>query len=618
MNRIYFHYFIQSLFALMLIYGCKNEKKSASDNQDIQIHCTVNKGSFQLADTVLMHIEIANTSSEKIQIDSLVATIRNISEKNDTVIGKYTIAVNKKIKSRDSLVFDRLELLKITEGMPYDAFGVFIDLVTPDSSRLNTYQTFFRKVDNQMLTCFLIEKENYKGLDIFKLDGGMSAEYVIEKAAANILGGISHSWKVNAPGSGPNHVYATPQFLENSVNETVRFYNDVLGNDKAIETVIVSPGIPSLPYISNALKAPVLPLHFLVSANSVKEIQSVLSYSNQKDICSYATLSHDPSVPYAVAWVKLLDLPRQYLDFIAQHKVRNVIILGATGTSESGETKSKKILNGNSSSEYQAGDIFIMYPGTSPNDVETLNKKIVDLSCFKQQDEYVHIHDWESGINQQQITNFGKSVSSNVHGAKLVELTANDLGDLYNLGTFITLAYMHKNKEKLSSHGSSLKGIAFNPYLLAHPAYEFKNGYLPVVYWQLIPPQWTIDRVIKKMAPVIQNYFPGTQFEKLNYWVNSSRNFGAEASAVEFKRVLIKNGLKNIKTNDYLQDEVWNPSDGMQSISEKVADEIIICGSADSFKSWNNLLETLTMDDLQNLVNQLEGITFSVKSNSTN
>ncbi len=466
------------------------------------------------------------------------------------------------------------------------------------------------ETESGKLTCFQIGKQSYKGLDIFTLDGGMSAEYVVEKAAENITGGISHSWKVNAPGSGPNHVYATPQFLEKSVNYTVDFYNKVLGDNSEFETVIISPGIPSVPYISNALKAPVLPLHFLVSTNSVKEVQSILEYSNQKKYSSYATLSHDPSVPYAVAWVKLLDIPKPYLDFIKQHKVKNVLILGATGNSSGGETKSKKIITGNNSEDYLPNDIYIMYPGTSLDDVKTLNEKISDLKDFNQQDEFIHIADWESGITEKQIDNFRSTIQASVKGAKTIQITSDDLNQLYNLGTTISVAYMHKNRKQYQ--GQAIQGVIFNPYLVSHPTYEMKSGYIPVVYWQLIPPQWTIDR-LKNMANVIDFYFPETDFKKLNYWVNSSRNFGGVWSAESLEKTLIENGYKKLKTNDYTKDEVWNPEDGMEAISEIIAKEITNTESAKSFKEWNSSLQPLSLSELEKIIDQTGGIAISVK-----
>lgn len=463
----------------------------------------------------------------------------------------------------------------------------------------------------QKLTCFTIGHQKYKKLDIFTLDGGMSAEYVVEKAAENLSGGISHSWDVNAPGSGPNHVYATPQFLEKSVNYTVDFYNQTLGENTEFETVIVSTGFPSIPYISNAMKAPVLPLHFLVSTKTVSDVADILKYSNQKNYASYATLSHDPSVPYAVAWVKLLDIPGPYLNFIKQHKVKNVVIMGSTGTQD-GETKAKKIIKEEQVKVgYNPGDIFIMFPGTSPDDKATLAEKITDLNQYTLQKDYIRIADWESGINKEQLNNFSTSIKSEVRETTVAKVTAKDLIQLYNLGTYITLAYMHKNMQFFEDK-NPVKGVVFNPYLLSHPVFEMKKGFIPVVYWQLIPPSCTLGRFENDMKKFIKAYFPETDFQNLEYWVNSSRNFGGEWSANNLTNTLKEKGFQNIKTNDYNKDETWDPEDGMESISEEIAKEIVNKLSVKSFTTWNKNLNPLTIHEFEEVIQKTGVITMEL------
>ncbi|TAJ11317.1 hypothetical protein DMA11_17285 [Marinilabiliaceae bacterium JC017] len=605
---------IPVIIALMI--GCSGGKKDGTSDTGQRIKfkkCETNKGSYQAGEVVLGSIEITNVTSKAFTINNLKVVVKNISKDDEAVLNQISLAETIRLEPGEAQVYQEIPLWTIPVDAAKDAFGVFLNQTASDGTQKEDYCTFFRVVDDRMLTGFKIGIDNYKGLDVFTLDGGMSAEYVVEKSAECLAGGISHSWDVNAPGSGPNHVYGTPHFLENSINQTVDFYNEALGNEAVFETVIVSPGIPSVPYISNALKAPVLPLHFLVSVNAVKEVQSILDYSNANGYKSYSTLSHDPSVPYAVAWIKLLDLPRQYINFMKQHKVKNVVILGATGT-EGGETKAKKIVTGTSSNGYQANDIFIMYPGTSSDDIVTLNEKIVDLKQFRQMEQFIRIADWESGIVSEQIENFSSRIKAETQVLKTAVVTADDLVDLYNLGTCITVACMHKNRDAYATGENPIKGVVFNPYLISHPVYEMKKGYIPVVYWQLIPPVWTLSRLEKDMRPIIDSYFPGTEYKALNYWVNSSNNFGGFHSAENYRKALIERGYQSIRKNDYTNDEVWNLSDGMQSISELVAKEISDSFTVESFQKWNRDLKPVSVDELEKLVDQIEGISITVKN----
>ena len=191
-----------------------------------------------------------------------------------------------------------------------------------------TYSSYFRVVTPGMLTTYQIAKEEYKGLNVFMLNGGMSAEYTVQKSLANLTAGVSHTWQIG-PGGGPKPVWGTPDFLQQSVQHTVDLYNEYLGKSKKLKTVIIATGVPAVPYLSAAMEAPVLPLHFLVSVNSTKEVSSILEYSSQAGVPCYATLGYDASMDdVGVAWIKLLALPDEYRKFIIEHEVENVIIAG--------------------------------------------------------------------------------------------------------------------------------------------------------------------------------------------------------------------------------------------------------------------------------------------------
>lgn len=594
---------IKSLvFLLAIVFiGCKHQSNEAAVKQvgiPKEINVVLDKGAYSVGETIKIQIHKEN---QKIELLNL--RIVNISDR----LSSLTKELNKDKEGKNKLLHSLdIEIpLNFTKG----AYGVYIDLKKEGYNKEETYQTFFRILDEGELTVFDIETEKIDDVPIFKLDGGMSAEYIVEKSAENLTSGVSHSWKVNAPGSGPNHVLATPNYLEKSVNKTVDFYNETFGDNSEIETVLVTTGFPSIPYISNALKAPVLPMHYLVSVNTVKEIQTILDTANDKGIASYATLSHDPSVPYAVSWVKLLELPKAYKNFIKQHKVKNVIVLGATGTSE-GETKAKQLLYDDTiNGEYANRSIYIMYPGTSPDDVKTLNDKIVDLKDFKQQDDFIRIADWESGINQKQLANFTTNTKGINQSITVTTITAQDLGRLYALGGYSSLALMHKNKAKFDG----VKGVIFNPYLIAHPTIELKKGFVPLLYWQLVGANYTVYNFENDLCKAIKHFYPKTNIKTLKLWLNSTRNFGAKWSANNLKKELTKKRYTNFIENDYEVDEVWDLSDDFDSPSELLYKEVKNSYGFENLKQWNDSLIALTVKDIETLSNIFGGFQVETK-----
>ena len=595
------------LLIVILLVGCKYESKDQVVRQEpfIDVNVILSKGSYKREDVMSVTIALENKSDETTVIEDLGLRIVNISDGLSSLTRELKEANFKwKARKKHSIVLD----IAIPKHFKEGAYGVYSIKKEKGLKEVETYQTFFRIINDDELTVFEIETERINNVPIYKLDGGMSAEYIVEKSAENLTSGISHSWKVNGPGSGPNHVLGTPNYLEESINETVGFYNDTFGEDAEIETVMISTGFPSIPYISNALKSPVLPLHFLVSVNTVKEIQTILKTANDKGIASYATLSHDPSVPYAVSWIKLLELPKAYTDFIKNHKVKNVVILGATGTS-GGETKAKQLAYDDTiRDEYANRSIYIMYPGTSPDDVKTLNEKIIDLKDFKQQESFIRIVDWESGINQKQLTNFSKNTKTIDNEIRVVTITAEDLTHLYNLGSYSVLALMNKNKDKFDG----IKGVVFNPYLISHPVIEAKKGFIPLLYWQLVGAKYTVDRLENNVFKAIKYYYPNTKTQNLKFWLNSTRNFGASWSAENLKKELLKKEYSNFIENDYSVDEVWDLSDGVESSSELLYKDISNSFGFDNLKIWNDSLIPLTILDIEKTSKKFGGFKVQV------
>ena len=474
--------------------------------------------------------------------------------------------------------------------VPAQAVGKAYEVSSSIEAAVWQSQTFFRVGAAEALTTFAIARVEHRDHPVFLLRGGLSAEYALEKALANLAGGTAHSWQPGAPGSGPEPVLATPGFLEKSLAATVAAYDRYLGAEARFETVIISTGFPSIPYFSHALGAPVLPIHFLVSVDSVKEIELILDRARDQGLSAYSTLGHDTSLPLAVAWIKLLDLPRIYADFINRRGAKNVVILGSTGTI-GGETKARMVLNG-STEPYRPQSIYILYPGTSPDDEATLNREIADLAATPL-GEFEYISDWESGITRIQMDNFRRSIERET-AAGLTVVSAGNLIKLYNLGTYATLALIRKNAGLPG--GRTPTGIALNPYLTGYPAYEHWKGYVPYVYWQGNPPASIADMALETATLGMQRTFPGVDVSGLEVWMNSTRNFGGYF-APSIARALSDRGMASIRENDYSLDENWDLGDGVDSPSEVAVRQIVTAEPTARFEAWRRSLVLLELDE---------------------
>ena len=463
------------------------------------------------------------------------------------------------------------------------------------------YSSYFRVVTPGMLTTYQITKEEYKGMNVFMLDGGMSAEYAVQKSLANLTAGVSHTWFIG-PGGGPKPVWGTPDFLQQSVRHTVDLYNEHLGKSKKLKTVIISTGVPTVPYLSAAMEAPVLPLHFLVSVNSAKEVSSILEYSSQVGVPCYATLGYDASMnDVGVAWIKLLALPDEYRQFIIEHEVENVIIAGI-GENVKSESYCRKISEtGVDGQEYANGSLYILYTQSgSEHDIHTISRNIVDYNILSLE-EGKNLADWESGVVNRQIDNISKGILEHTPAQVYSLIATYDMMDMYNLGANIAMYFMYKNREQTKVF---VQGTYLNEYLISQPLYELTQGYIPLLFWQFVPPESTIERIKRDIQKVVDTYEKGVLLEDRTVYVNA--RIGKEELVQELK----KKGFRFITERKDNVEELWDLSDGINSPCEEVAKNIVKKIGVKKYQTQCKNSRYMDLDDLKQVIGNIPGLVF--------
>lgn len=566
------------LFSLLLFMGCTTHSSKYKNSicvKDQQSTVFVEKTVYKVGETVNVRLQTEG--------ETCVIELRDISLKECPLLYQ---------SNQNELAWE------IPSDTPCHAIGVFIKNGTQKSG----YATYFRVTNEGDLTTYRISKTDYQGLNVYQLDGGMSAEYAVQKSLSNLTSGISHTWKIG-PGGGPSPVWGSPDFLEKSIQYTTQLYNTELGDKTPFETVIIATGVPSVPYLSATMKAPVLPLHFLASVNACKEVQSILDYSCSNGYQSYATLGYDASMDHVgVAWIKLLELPREYLDFIRDHQVKNVIFAGV-GERVHGESVVQRVKNHSLSEEYADGSFYIQYTNRgSEQDMRTIKANLVDYD--EQLLDTMHlIADWESGILDKQIAEIGKQIrdASNI---QCYELAApQDMGQMYNLSTYLSAKYIKTNETELVKQGG-VKGVILNEYLISEPLYELINGYVPLLYWQFNPPTRTIDRIGGDIMEAIRAFYPNTDMEGLSYHVN------ARIGKKELNEELIKRSCPEVAMRADHVEEVWDVKDGMNAPCEAIALDIVDNIGVEIYKERSRGLSPLSISDLSELSQKVPGILF--------
>jgi hypothetical protein len=485
-------------------------------------------------------------------------------------------------------------------GGAYGVFAVYHITIIDDLGRSYAYnqQQFlynFRILTDEDQTVYDIKRETYEDLPVFKLSGGMSSEYAVEKSIADLSSGISETWDVrkvdgkpDLKDGGPVSVYPDYNqfdFLDQSVNKTVDLYNKYFGT-APFETVIIATGVAHVPYLASAMKAPVLPLHFLVSVNSVRDVQDILTRAKKDGYASYATLGYDPSITdIGVAWIKLGDLPKQYRQFLIDHKVKNVILMGYQPDDNSGENGARRIeFEGEDNSDFSDGSIYMMAHGEE----RTYKTYFKDYYRYNfGQEKY--IPDWEGGISDVQIANFTRSIEDIEKGPKVFTIQTDNSANFYHWAMDIQLSLMKKVNIKP-------REISLNEYLIGFPSYELSRGAVPFLYWQGLASGYTAFNVKDFGGFKFGQFFPDINYNSLLFLIQAK----ADRSSLMDS---LKKYFNDVLMNHWQKADVWDPADGMNSPCELAAADIVnSSGGAEKHKQWNESRAAMGTEDLYAMV----------------
>ena len=402
------------VFMTIGTYGCSDDQVIDDGFYTMMAKATgvrINQTAYWPGDKVTCSFTLTNDTQYPMNIREVKVRIRNLSD-GATLLLEKTVASQIEILSEGSVSLDAGDLYTIPETLKPSSF-CSVNFVLDFGDGITTSLTggYFRAVNKESLITYDIQKTEYKGLPIYKQIGDMSAGFGVLKALTAFGQGMSATME-EAPQGGTYPVAPTPEFLQRSIQKTIDLYDKEVGATTKIKRVVIGTGIASVSYLATTTGAAYLPIHYLVSANSVTEVQSILDYSNKNGYSSYATLGYDGSMPdVGVAWIKLLDLPAEYKKFIKDHQVEEVYIYGV-GQEGIGESYARKVLPDESKEEYAPGSLYILYTNFgSAADIDALNHRLYDYRQLRL-GEGQYISDWESGVVDSQISNISASVAT--------------------------------------------------------------------------------------------------------------------------------------------------------------------------------------------------------------
>ena len=590
--------------ALAIMSGCKDSevvddgfRTTMAKASDVKL----NKVAYWPGDPVNCSFTLKNETNYPMDIREVKVVIQNLDD-GGCVLTEKSVASHIQIEPGQSVPVDAGTLYTLPAALKPSSFCAVKFLLDFEDGITTTIDgTYFRAVNEQSLLTYDIQKLDYQGLPVYRQIGDMSAGFGVLKTMVAFDQGMAATME-EAPQGGTYPVAPTPEFLQRSVRKTVELYNSEIGAATKIKRVVVGTGIASVSYFATMMGAAYLPIHYLVSANSASEVQAILDYSNQNGYASYATLGYDGSMPgVGVAWIKLLALPDEYRKFIIEHEVENVIIAGI-GENVKSESYCRKLSKtGVDGQEYADGSLYILYTQSgSEHDIKTISRNVVDyntLSLEKGKD----LADWESGVVNRQIDNISKGICEHTPAQVYSLIATHDMMDMYNLGANMGMYFMYKNREQTKV---SVQGTYLNEYLISQPLYELTQGYIPLLFWQFVPPVSTIDRIKRDIQKVVDVYEKGILLENKTVHVNA--RIGKEELVQELK----KRGFRFVTKRKDNVEELWNLSDGINSPCEEVVQNIVEQIGVKQYQTQCKNALYLNMGDLKLVTNNIPGLVF--------
>ena len=246
--------------------------------------------------------------------------------------------------------------------------------------------------------------------------------------------------------------------------------------------------------------------------------------------------------------------------------------------------------------------LFIFY---IPNPVQSMtSKRYQEMSWTMIRYLLKKVRTWPIGravLSTGRLIIYQK-VFVNILRHKFILLIAtHDMMDMYNLGANMGMYFMYKNREQTKV---SVQGTYLNEYLISQPLYELTQGYIPLLFWQFVPPVSTIDRIKRDIQKVVDTYEKGVLLENKTVHVNA--RIGKEELVQELK----KGDFGFVTKRKDNVEELWNLSDGINSPCEEVVQNIVEQIGVKQYQTQCKNALYLNMGDLKLVTNNIPGLVF--------
>ena len=302
--------------------------------------------------------------------------------------------------------------------------------------------------------------------EYLEVHGGLSSEIIFGKTIANKRNVIYRGWLNKSPAGNPNFVSDSIDYVVNELKKVMNMKS---------KYAITGPGLDCVSYMCDLMDCVYLPTQFMVEVHNIDGLKLMLENADKSGIKCYASIMNSEIYQSnAVAYIKLMEIPKVYIDYLDSVNINRIICIGLYN--RVGDCDKCKVRQYTDSDEpmqsLKPTNIYVYYPhennGGRQIDDRYYSSKIENINMSNMKDTASYMCDWEYGFDNipEFLINYDKKGYVFYADKKVI----------FNLLIYhLTHQFMHNNDVTPT-------GFVLNVTLIGNPFYEAINGYYSYVY----------------------------------------------------------------------------------------------------------------------------------------
>ncbi len=328
------------------------------------------------------------------------------------------------------------------------------------------------------MDCFHVEKvtevvrNNQKQIKYLYSKGGSGSELCVAKCIASLSATECTSWYIDPKTNESIPVYPTETFVQKSVTKVFDLYREMFTylsrcSNFSVTTCVIGAGSMVIPYLCHTMNALYLPSQFMLSYQTIQDVQTVIDCS---DIPACAVASTTEKIAY----IKLMQIPSLYKQLLKLFGITTVLFVNHTESEEAYFMITPQCKDtslhwkcDHSFRDYNQGEIYLKNSTLEETKLINLKQATSTTACM--------IPAAETAMGNKQIQQFAHAIHKQGKVTTMYQLQASSIQEL----NVFASGLMFRLHQKQNATEFTL---VLNPYFSCHPWFEEVTCCVPICY----------------------------------------------------------------------------------------------------------------------------------------